>query len=422
MTRATPIGVLVLAVSCLSWPAAAQTNERVYENLDFRFLTPGARPAGMGLTFVGLADDATAAASNPAGLSNLLEPEFSLEFAGSRTHHQRLTSTTSLDYSSFGQPVWVLPSFVSLAVPRGSFTISGFANNEQDYKESFQFDGRCNSPTQCEDGAFGQIDAVIWNYGGSVAWLAASRLSVGGSIVATHLSLEAHGRSGSPTSVKNGTDTDDSGWAPSAFLGLLAKPWNRTTFGIAYYRGATFHLMTHVFGDFERVGPKDEMRPIDYVLPSKISLGGSFRFRDWLTGIGEVARINYSERVTKNFLVVDFMFPSAALSAANYSYRDVNEYHGGVEARLVRSGTVIAIRGGVFSDPQHHLHFSPQGGSLTADTVEAFRFNSSPDKTHVGGTTGVGFTLNNQFQLDFAFTAVQDSKNLILSIVRRWPR
>ena len=40
--------------------------------LDFLFATPGARAVGMGKAFVGLADDATAAYSNPAGLSNLL--------------------------------------------------------------------------------------------------------------------------------------------------------------------------------------------------------------------------------------------------------------------------------------------------------------------------------------------------------------
>ena len=55
--------------------AGAQTNERLYEGLNFKFVTPGARAAGMGVTFVGLADDATAAASNPAGLSNLRRTE-----------------------------------------------------------------------------------------------------------------------------------------------------------------------------------------------------------------------------------------------------------------------------------------------------------------------------------------------------------
>ena len=53
----------VLTIVCAALvpaDAAGQTNERIYEDLDFRFVTPGARAVGMGKTFVGLADDATA--------------------------------------------------------------------------------------------------------------------------------------------------------------------------------------------------------------------------------------------------------------------------------------------------------------------------------------------------------------------------
>ena len=82
-------GVAICCVALLTADAAAQTNERIYEDLDFRFVTPGARAVGMGKTFVGLADDATAAESNPAGMSNLLEQEFSFEFIGTQIKHER---------------------------------------------------------------------------------------------------------------------------------------------------------------------------------------------------------------------------------------------------------------------------------------------------------------------------------------------
>ena len=81
-------GVTICCVALLTADAAAQTNERIYEDLDFRFVTPGARAVGMGKTFVGLADDATAAESNPAGMSNLLEQEFSVEFIGTQIKHE----------------------------------------------------------------------------------------------------------------------------------------------------------------------------------------------------------------------------------------------------------------------------------------------------------------------------------------------
>ena len=46
--------------------------------LEFSFSNPGARSMALGGAFVALADDATAAFANPAGLVQLLRPEVSL--------------------------------------------------------------------------------------------------------------------------------------------------------------------------------------------------------------------------------------------------------------------------------------------------------------------------------------------------------
>ena len=50
--------------------------------LQFSFSDPGARSIGFGGAFVALADDATAAFANPAGLVQLLRPEVSIEGRG----------------------------------------------------------------------------------------------------------------------------------------------------------------------------------------------------------------------------------------------------------------------------------------------------------------------------------------------------
>ena len=47
--------------------------------IEFDFSNPGARSVGLGGAFAGLADDATAAFANPAGLVQLLRPEVSVE-------------------------------------------------------------------------------------------------------------------------------------------------------------------------------------------------------------------------------------------------------------------------------------------------------------------------------------------------------
>ncbi len=62
-------------VSAFAAPAASQ----VQFAFEFSFSNPGARSLGFGGAFVALADDATAAFANPAGLTQLVEPEVSIE-------------------------------------------------------------------------------------------------------------------------------------------------------------------------------------------------------------------------------------------------------------------------------------------------------------------------------------------------------
>ena len=71
-------GVLALLLVGLLAPAAVPGQEAVVP-LQFSFSDPGARSMGFGGAFVALADDATAAFSNPAGLTQLLRPEISIE-------------------------------------------------------------------------------------------------------------------------------------------------------------------------------------------------------------------------------------------------------------------------------------------------------------------------------------------------------
>src|SRR5438105_3541167 len=57
----------------------AQTNSEINAGVQFNFSNPGARSLGFAGAFIALADDATAAYTNPAGLTNLSKPEVSFE-------------------------------------------------------------------------------------------------------------------------------------------------------------------------------------------------------------------------------------------------------------------------------------------------------------------------------------------------------
>lgn len=445
-----------LAIACLvlsTTDIGAQTNERIYEDLDFRFVTPGARAVGMGKAFVGLADDATAAESNPAGMSNLLEQEFSVEFIGTQIKHQRFVPGADPPTEAFGDYV-ATPSFLSYVLPMKRWTLSFYRHAVQDYSESFGFVERAlpGSGNNFEDGAFGTIVAKSENHGVSGAFVIHPRLSVGGSWSFSTLSLASRARSASPelrdgvlieSSPRNGTDTIDSDWAQSMVAGVLYKPHRTVSVGATYHKRVTFQADTTLFGQFLRTRvPGDpstresvirtgDRFTVDYVMPSRMALGASWRLLPTFTVLADWSRINYSERVTDRFLIVDFQDPDAGLMVdeqtrvckqpCNFYISDVSEAHAGAEFRWYRPGFTMAFRGGVFSDPDHPLRFRSGGNNLDhpADLILNFRFNTLQPKTHYGLTAGWGLALKNSVQIDTAVSAGDDATEVVVSMVIR---
>jgi long-subunit fatty acid transport protein len=441
---------LLFGISPLT--TSAQTNERIYEDLDFRFVTPGARAVGMGKTFIGLGDDATAAASNPAGLSNLLEQEFSIEFIGTQIKHERFIPSDNGLTQTFGDYV-VTPSFLSYVVPARRATVSFFRQAVQNYRESYGFDQRyIPSLDAYEDGSFGTISVQSDNYGVSGAFVANAKLSIGGSFSYSTLSLASQGRSGAPSvrdgvlirsNPQNGTDTIDADAAWSWVGGVLFKPVRTVAIGATYHSRATFNVETTFFGSFLRTripGDPDTRESVvrtgdsfivDYVLPSRYAVGASWRPLRSLTLAADWSRILYSERVTDRFLIVDFHDPDAGLvvdettrvcrDPCNFYVPDISEVHVGGEYRWYRPSFTLALRAGAFSDPDHQLRFRSGGNNLEhpADRILNFRFNTVQPQTHYGFTAGAGIALANWFQVDGATSISDDASEVVVSLVVR---
>jgi hypothetical protein len=413
-------------------PAAkvmAQTNERLYENLDFRFETPGARPLGMGRAFVGLAEDATAALSNPAGLSNLLEQEFSLEFRGANLKRRPTASFGSGDSDAFGQFVFT-PSFMSYALPFERATLLLFRNSLQDFKESFEFGPRTVPRREApEDGAFGSIAVSAENFGVGGAYVVNRALSLGGSIDLVSLDLASEARSGTRLNPRNGTNTIASGYRWSGSAGVLFKPRHGVAIGGTYQLRSTFPMQTRLFGRFlwTQFDPDGtviltgEARKFDYVIPARYAVGSSWRVRNNVTLAADISRVLYSQRITNNFLVVDFIDPGAGLTPTNFYVKDVAEVHAGAEYRFYGPRSTMAVRGGIFTDSNHPLRFRSGGNNLAhpANTLLDFRFNTVPDRTDVGATAGVGVGLANRIQVDAAGSFVRNQIEFVASLVYR---
>src|SRR5438105_3556322 len=124
------------AIVCtlIALPLAAQnTDIESLSGLQFNFGNPGARSLGMGGAFLGLADDASAAEANPAGLTILRKPEISIEARNYST--QQLFTTTGTFPNVVRTPFThysdrVVVSFASAVYPiKNKFTL-GFYYHE----------------------------------------------------------------------------------------------------------------------------------------------------------------------------------------------------------------------------------------------------------------------------------------------------
>ncbi|MGH8636368.1 MAG: OmpP1/FadL family transporter [Burkholderiales bacterium] len=444
--------LFALVLSLLPAAARGQTNERNYEDFDFHFVTPGARAAGMGRAFIGLADDATAAASNPAGLANLLRQEFSIEFIGARNRHTRFIPSEDGQTQTFGSTA-LTPSFLSYVIPHRRGGVSFFRHAVQDYKEDFAFQGRfIESLNDFEDGAFGTLSVQAENYGMSTAYVISELVAVGGSFSVARLNLAGDARSGSPdtrdgnlirSNPRNGTTMAGTDLSWSGVAGVLVKPIPGVVLGATYNGGSTFHLTTRMVGTFlrtripgdpstrESVDRTGDEFEVDYVAPPRYSAGASWRIGNRLTVLGDWSFVAYSRRVNENFLIVDFQDPDAGLIDDEATRRcrqpcafyidDVHEWHGGAEYRFYRPGFTTALRGGVFTDPDHQLRFRSGGNdpSHPADKILNFRFNTVRPKTDVGVTAGLGIALANRLQFDVAVTHSHDLTELVISTVIR---
>lgn len=121
---------LVVVCTLVAIPLAAQnTDIESLSGLQFNFGNPGARSLGMGGAFLGLADDASAAEANPAGLTILRKPEVTIEGRNYQEQQVFTTSGTFPDikrtgFSHYSQRVDA--TFASVVYPLKHFTIGAY--------------------------------------------------------------------------------------------------------------------------------------------------------------------------------------------------------------------------------------------------------------------------------------------------------
>jgi long-subunit fatty acid transport protein len=409
MRRAMLTSAVVLA-SILPRAAAAQAGgsapEVGFSSIPFQFFPPGARSLAMGATFVGIADDATAAASNPAGLVILTRPEASA--------HGRFTRFATTSAGGYAQPstTALSPSYASVVVPRTPFSLSAYYQQVSniDLARSFtgpvQFRGSVG-PTPFASSS--RIDLLVADLGLSGAVKLGGRVSLGATIARRKVRLNYLNENliTGDRPFRDHASADASDDAVVFNSGVLLNPNGRVSVGAVYKRGGAFHLPYVVDFEGSIPGPVSCPRPDVCTagaiqIPDTWGLGAALRpSGQWLLAT-DVALVRYSQLSDTIFRAIPFDIypipPSNVLGPTTFD--DIVQIHAGAE-RIFIGRPTIGVRAGVYHRPNFN-----QGGSV--DTGATFL------------TAGVGLVFGDRGQLDLAASLSKGVSEGLASLVVRF--
>jgi hypothetical protein len=413
-----------LAILCVAASAEAQPT---IPRFDFSFSNPGARSLGFGGAFAALADDATAAYANPAGLVQLAGPEVSLEtrqwnrspsfLAGGRFDGEPTgmgLDTREDIFFDRGHGQEVGPSFASVVIPKGrwSFALYGhqlarfeISTESQGFFFEVHPDEFVIPPGPRSWGSREAVDLEVVTAGLAAAWRMNDQLSFGLGIVFSDTSLETRAESFLPDD-----DSEQSQFGEMSFLperrvfgdrlsingtdvtvnaGVLGRISEQLSAGLFYRQGAkgegTLGFELGPAPLFPGAPPFTGTHEGGAVFQVPSVAGGGLA---WRSGGGRVTLAAEADHVGyEGLLQLD--------DAASIAYQDAWEYHAGAEYVLLRTTPILAFRAGYWIEQN-------QGDFGTTDL------------THL--SAGIGIAARS-FQIDLAADFSEDVDTTSLSFI-----
>ena len=430
--------------------------------IPFKFGPPGARSLGMGGTFIALADDATAAEANPAGLTKLSRPEVSLHGRSTSFDIETLdiNAVTALDALNRGRafPDRIRPgqtvgnafatgtrarfdpevtevSFASYVHPSPGYTFSVFYQQSADFSGVDRFEAFDDSILDYYR-TNQRLDLTFANLGVSAAFDAGEHLSVGFSVRFGELDVNALQDSvieygadielgalpaGSSLDQVRATGILDQRILRETFddretditfnVGLLFNPRGRFSVGLVYKDGGNFSIggMDEDFGCLDAMAaPGEQCRPDDnndrmriereFKVPDLLGVGLAWMITERFKVALDANYITYSD-----FGVGPAADPNAGPEVAEEfePIDDELEWHFGAELISFIGGTPLTLRAGVY----------------TASDTDGF---TSIDSEETIFTFGLGTVIRDNFQIDIAGQASDRAEVAILSLVYRF--
>ena len=365
------LAIVVICTAILT-AAGAVAQPVTIPRFDFSFSNPGARSLGFAGAFAALADDATAAYANPAGLVQLTRPEVSFEarlwnrtpsfIAGGRAAGeptgQGIDTRQGLvfdhDHSqAFGA------SFASVVIPKGRWSFAIYGHQLAKFREQTESQGFFLTD---EDGLIDRspasresVDLDVSTAGLAAGWRMNDHFSFGLGIVVSNASL---------TTSSEGFSPDDS--SPRSFFGTVSfLPQRRLSTdtlslrgtGVTANAGMLWRMSEQVSGGlFYRQGAKvngtadfttGPAAPFELSVRTAASFkipdiaGGGLAYHSpggHVTLATEVDHVGYSGLIK--------VHDSEDVTVVGRDYSDAWEYHFGAEYALIQAKPIVAFRAG----------------------------------------------------------------------------
>lgn len=427
--------IVALALALTALPAAAQnTDIEALSGLLFNFGNPGARSLAMGGAFLGLADDASAAEANPAGLTILRRPEVSIE-ARNYLNTQTFAVTGTFpdvsmrDFNAYSRNVEV--GFGSIVYPVGNFAVAAY------YHQPVNFRNAINNTTDTPINYFFGPDGLIGPEECANIGSDCSEYRVLPFYTAVDIKMETMGLSAAykignfslgasaryQTFEEGAFATRTTIQTPRQPLSILAQvsdeeditfgagfKWSasdRFSIGGAYKQGAEFDTSI-IYADSTTDGFITLAEPAFHV-PDTAGLGVSIRPVPQLTINLDAVAVAYSN------MMDNFVTFTRDVEAGDFELEDVTEYRAGVEY-FFTTRIPVAVRAGWWRDPAHQLRFN---GPIRSPLVvgEAILFPGSEDEDHFTGGVGLAWP---RFQIDAAYDTSDNYKVGSISMVTRF--
>jgi hypothetical protein len=419
-------------------PATAQGSLQI--PLQFDFLNPGARSLALGSAFAGLADDATAGFTNPAGLTNLTLPEVSFEVRG-RSLESPFLSGGRLSGPVSRQGIDTRPdpeygtsiaestglSYLSFVYPRPKWSLTAYRHEFVRLDQEFEAQGAFQALTFRELALRARRRVDVTTYGTAGAYRIHPRVSLGAGLAVHHFTLDAQferffsldfyeRRTFTPeTRINNAEQSSDTTGIGFSAGGLFtvyqaanpdAAGPDAVQVGLVYRKGADFD-----FEAFEGAVSNPVDRDGTFRTPDTLAAGAALKITPSATVTAEVTWVQYSS------LVDGYISSQAGSKPGRFTIDDGVEVHAGFE--YVFGGRFLpALRVGLWNDPDHAVHYVVLPNPDLQDERFAAYLPARGASVHY--TFGAGLSLSRRFEANFGADFSERTHQISTSAVLRF--